>query len=72
MVVEFSAFMFGSFHFLFFVLVAKLRKTKILRDSLLIIFIFRLARLALQTENIVQKITQPIFVFRNFINQNEK
>ena len=28
--------------------------------------------LALQTENIVQKITQPIFIFGNFINQNKK
>jgi hypothetical protein len=26
----------------------------------------------LQTENIVQKITQLIFVFRNFANQDEK
>ena len=37
-----------------------------------IIFHFCLACLALQTENIVQKITQPIFVFGNFVNKNKK
>ena len=32
---------------------------------------FPLACLALQTENILQKITQPIFVSGNFVNQNK-
>ena len=54
----------------------KLWKTKILRNSLFVFYIllfhFRLACLALQTENILQKITQPIFVSGNFNNQNEK
>ena len=31
-----------------------------------------LACLALQMENVIQKITQPIFVFGNIINQNKK
>ena len=35
-----------------------------------IFLLLRLACLALQMENIVQKITKPIFVFGNFINQN--
>jgi hypothetical protein len=38
----------------------------------IIIFQFCLACLALQTENIAQKITQSIFVFGNFVKQNKK
>ena len=58
-----------SFHFSFFVLVDKSYE----KQKYYVIFFFKfcLACLALQTENIVQKITQPIFVFGNFINQNE-
>ena len=63
-----------SFHFCFGW--QKLRKMKILRICLFVclfvIFHFRLACLAFQMENIVQKITQPIFVFGNFVNENEK
>ena len=45
---------------------------KILRNSLFIFLLFFIfACLALQMENIVEKITQPIFVFGNFVNQNE-
>jgi hypothetical protein len=36
---------------------------------LFFIFYFCLACLALQTENIVQKITQPIFDFGNFVTK---
>ena len=65
-----------SSHFSFFVLVDKsYGKSKIFHNSFVcffIIFRFHLACLALQTENIVQKITQPIFIFGNFVNQNEK
>ena len=54
-------FMSFSSHFHFFVLVC-----------FFIIFHLRLACLALQRENMVQKIMQPFFVFGNFVNQNEK
>ena len=62
-----------SSHFLFFVLVDKCyEKQKYYKiDSFLLIFIFVLPYV-LQTENIVLKITQPIFIFGNFINQHEK
>ena len=58
-----------SSHCSIFVLIDKsYEKTKILLN---IFFHFHLACLALQTENIVQKITQPIFVFGNFVNQDK-
>ena len=54
-----------SSHCSIFVLIDKsYEKTKILLN---IFFHFHLACLALQTENIVQKITQPIFVFGNLV-----
>ena len=52
---------FFSFHFSFFILVddvMKIRKYFVIVCLFSIIFHFRLARLAMQTENIVQKITQ--------------
>ena len=58
-----------SYHFSFFVLVDKSYEKQ---KYYVIVFHFRLACLALQMENIVQKITQPIFVFGNFVNQNKK
>ena len=64
-----------SSHFSFFVLVDKSyekRKYYIIVCLFFITFHFRLACLALQTENIVQKIPQLIFVFGNFVNQNKK
>ena len=51
------------------------KKTKILRNSFFYYFFFFsfcLTCLALQMENVVQKITQPIFIFGNLVNQNEK
>ena len=45
---------------------------KLQKYYVIVYFSFYLARLALQTENIVQKIMQPIFIFGNFFNQNEK
>ena len=58
----------------------KLQKNEILRNTLFcflffIIFYFCLAAcpacLALQMESIVRKITQPIFIFGNLVNQNK-
>ena len=68
---------FLAFHpiFRFSFWLKKVMKMKMLRYSLFVCFIifhFCLACLALQKENIVQKITQPIFVCGNFVNQNEK
>jgi hypothetical protein len=65
-----------SSHFLFFNLVEKsYEKQKyyiIVCLFLFIIFHFGLACVAFQTENIAQKIMQPIFIVGNFVNQNEK
>ena len=63
-----------SSHFSFFVLVDKnyeKRKYYVIVCLFFIIFNFCLVCLALQTENILQKITQHIFVFGNFVNQNK-
>ena len=48
-----------------------MKNKNVTKSIFLLIFIFLLPY-ALQTENIVQKITQPIFIFGNFINQHEK
>ena len=64
-----------AFHpiFRFWFWLTKVTNNENITNSLIVFFIifhFLLACLALQTENIVQKIIQPIFVFGNFVNQN--
>ena len=68
-------FMSFSSHFLFLVLVYKSYKKQKYYEMVCLFFIifhFHLACLALQTKNIGQKITQAIFIFGNFVNQNKK
>jgi len=58
-----------SSHFLFFILVEKsYEKQKYYIIVCLFLFIIFHFGFALQTENIAQKIMQPIFIVGNFVN----
>ena len=67
--------MFGSFHFSFFVLVDEVTKNENkLRDFLYDVFCLqgKTGKMKMKNNRKINKLLRNIFVFRNFVNQNEK
>ena len=67
--------MFGSFHFSFFVLVDEVTKNENkLRDFLYDVFCLqgKTGKMKMKNNRKINKLLHNIFVFCNFVNQNEK